>query len=107
MPVTGGNVAYEMVTTAGGNYISNLHAYFYTSGAPVAFGIYSDSFNSPGTLLGSTNNFVSVMGWNTVPLTAPVSLTSGTNIWFAIYVSGAASNAYLIGGSFSGGPGQL
>lgn len=107
MPVTESYVSYEAVTTTSGSVINSIHAYFIDSGVPAVLGLYSDNSNAPATLLGSTNSFTSVPGWNTQALTAPVSVTASTNLWFAIYVSGTPGKVYLMGGFNSGGPGQL
>jgi Putative Ig domain len=54
-----------------------------SAGTSNLLGIYSSSGGAPGTLLASTANFTPVAGWNTVNLTTPLSVTSGTQYFLA------------------------
>jgi len=52
----------------------------------LVLGVYSNSSSKPGTLLATTASFAAVAGWNTQPVTSPVSLTAGT-YWLAFQPS--------------------
>lgn len=45
-------------------------------------GVYSNVNGKPGTLLASTPQFTPVVGWNTINVSTPVSMTAGT-YWLA------------------------
>ena len=56
-----------------------------SAGSSNLLGIYSSSGGAPGTLLASTANFTPVAGWNTVNLTTPLAVTSGTQYFLAVF----------------------
>lgn len=55
----------------------------------IQLGIYADngSGTAPGALLGSSALTPGVVGWNTLPLTSTVNITSGTVYWLGAYTN--------------------
>jgi len=74
-------IAQQTILSQGGT-VQNLSFYVATASGQLRLGIYSNSGNNPGTLLAQTAAFTSVTGWNTQPVTIPVSLPAGT-YWLA------------------------
>ena len=55
----------------------------------IQLGVYADngSGTAPGALLGSSALTPGTVGWNTVPLTSTVNITSGTVYWLSAYTN--------------------
>jgi preprotein translocase subunit SecG len=64
------------------------------AGGSVMTAIYSDNGGAPGSLLGTSVSTAAVNGWNDLPLTAPVTITSGTSYWLAVESSTASNSLY-------------
>jgi hypothetical protein len=69
----------------------------------VKVALYADSAGAPGALLGANNTGQAVvLGWNTINLSSPVTVTSGTAYWLAVnsdvactnYVAGSGTMVY-------------
>ncbi|MBN1761401.1 MAG: DUF4082 domain-containing protein [Chitinispirillaceae bacterium] len=72
-----------------------------TSGQ-MQMGIYADNNGVPGSLLASTEktNIATTAGWQTINLTSPISVTSGTYIWLAwMYQTGSGARYLSSGGN--------
>jgi hypothetical protein len=100
--LTGGNVYYIVAGAGLSGTLSMLHPDFVSSGVTATVGVYSDNSGVPGALLSSSNPFVSVSGWNSVPLLNAVNVTGGNNYFLAIQVpivclfnGGMSSGGYL------------
>jgi len=70
-PRNGTAVSIAIYVNAGSAGTSNL------------VGIYSSTSGAPGTLLATSANSTPVVGWNTVNLTTPLAVTSGTQYFLA------------------------
>lgn len=74
---------------------------FYQTGSTNSclVGVYSDNSSLPGDLLATSDVCLlnSTTGWKTVPLTEPLSVTSGTTVWLAVQASGAVIYRYSSG----------
>ena len=71
------------------------------NGKTVQLGIYADSSNSPGALLGSTNATVVSPGWNQIWLNSPVYLANGTKYWLGyMFYDAGYSYAYTSNGTY-------
>ena len=68
----------NMVVTSVGINVAASSGYAYV-------GVYSDSSGSPSSLLASSNQATLSSGWNSIALTSPVSLTTGTPYWIAFH----------------------
>jgi hypothetical protein len=64
------------------------------AGGSVMTAIYSDSGGTPGNVLGTSTSTGAVNGWNDLPLTTPVSMTSGTRYWLAVESSSSSTSLY-------------
>jgi hypothetical protein len=64
------------------------------AGGSVITAIYSDNGGAPGSLLGTSASTAAVVGWNDLPLTAPVSVTGGTSYWLAVESSSTSNSLY-------------
>jgi hypothetical protein len=77
-------IAQPVVLPAGGGTIQSLSFYVTTAAGQLYLGIYDATGPSgkPGALKATTAVFTPIVGWNTVPVTVPVSLSAGT-YWLA------------------------
>lgn len=81
---------------------TNVHIKMYDAFSSGHFkvAIYSDNSGTPGSMLGTTNEYTSLaVGWNTLDLSSNVELTSGTSYWLVEW----GDAAYAIYGDVSGG----
>lgn len=106
--------AQKLTATETGS-IMNMSAYFSAvdSFCPgIQMGIYADngSGTSPGALLGKSIQSAGTTGWNTLPLTSAVNITSGTIYWLALatdcddtakQTDGVGTRAHMTGGTLS------
>jgi len=70
-------------TATGSATIDQINVRSYGTGN-MKVAIYSDSFNSVGTLIaGSTGEGAVTAGLNSIPLDSPVTITAGTTYWLA------------------------
>jgi hypothetical protein len=62
--------------------LESLSFYVTNAAGNLRLGVYSDANGYPGTLLASTGDFATTLGWNTQPVAAPTQLAQG-NYWIA------------------------
>ena len=63
------------------------------------FGVYSDASGSPSSRLGVTAaaTVASAAGWQTLPLTSPVTVTSGQTVWLSWVFQTNPGIRYVLG----------
>ncbi len=88
--------AFTAVAAATGS-VSTISVYIAAGSAAnrIVVGLYAGTATAPTTLLGQGSLSAPVAGqWNTVPLTTPAAVTSGTSYWIAL-LSPAAAGAVV------------
>jgi hypothetical protein len=104
---SGGGVANALLasafTTGSAGTVTDLGIKLSSSlsaGNKLVLGIYQDSSNYPGTLLGQTNEITSgSAGWVTAPLQASVAVSSNTKYWLAHSANVGGEVNYDAGGT--------
>jgi pimeloyl-ACP methyl ester carboxylesterase len=81
-------VAYRRatpVTLSEAGTIQSISIYHNGGKGNVLLGVYADQNGSPASLLGVTTSTVinSTSGWQTIPLTSTVAVTSGQKVWLS------------------------
>jgi hypothetical protein len=63
------------------------------------FGVYSDASGAPSSRLGVTASATvnSAAGWQTIPLTSPISVTSGQTVWLSWVFQTNPGIRYVLG----------
>ncbi|MEI7640182.1 MAG: hypothetical protein WCJ46_01555 [bacterium] len=72
-------------TAATNETVTTLSSKFAVNGGITAMGVYTNNAGVPGTLMVETSQTTAI-GWNSVTIT-PLSITSGTAYWLAVYGS--------------------
>ena len=66
--------------------IQSMSFYVTAAAGQLVLGVYNSVNGGPGQRLASTGAFTPIVGWNTQPVTSPVSLAPGT-YWLAYFPS--------------------
>jgi hypothetical protein len=92
------------VTFGEAGTIQSISIYHNGGKGNVLLGVYADQSGSPASLLGITASTVinSAAGWQTIPLTSPVAVTSGQKVWLSWVFQNSIGVRYA-----SGAPGRM